>query len=131
MLYKWGCDGSSNHSQYKQSFQTTDISDTSMFTVSLVPLQLQCVNNNEKIVLWSNPRYSSTRFCRPLKFIFMKENNDKTIEMYTEIEDEISRLTNTIIYINDISIISIKHTLIFSMIDGKVMLIYFINVAYF
>lgn len=131
MLYKWGCDGSSNHSQYKQSFQTTDISDTSMFTVSLVPLQLQCMNNNEKIVLWSNPRYSSTRFCRPLKFIFMKENNDKTIEMYTEIEDEIARLTNTIIYINDISIISIKHTLIFSMIDGKVMLIYFINVAYF
>jgi len=61
----------------------------------------------------------------------MKENNDKTIEMYTEIEDEISRLTNTIIYINDISIISIKHTQIFSMIDGKVMLIYFINIAYF
>lgn len=39
-----------------------------------LPLQLQCVNNNEKIVLWSNPRYSSTRFCRPLKFIFMKES---------------------------------------------------------
>ncbi|XP_060870944.1 uncharacterized protein LOC132945264 [Metopolophium dirhodum] len=96
-----------------------DISDTSMLTVSLVPLQLQCVNNNKKIVLWSNPRYSSTRFCRPLKCIFMKENNDKTIEMYTEIEDEISRLTNTIIYINDTSIISINHALIFSMIDGK------------
>ena len=38
----------------------------------------------------------------------MKENNDKTIEIYTEIEDEISRLTKTITYINDISIISIK-----------------------
>jgi len=61
----------------------------------------------------------------------MKENNDKTIEMYTEIEDEIARLTNIIININDISIISIKHTLFFSMIDCKVMLIYFINVAYF
>lgn len=61
----------------------------------------------------------------------MKENNDKTIEMYAEIEDEIAKLTNTIIYINNISIISIKHTLIFSMIDGKVMLIYFINVVFF
>lgn len=85
MLYKWCCDGSSNHSQYKQSFQTTDISDISMLIVLLVALQLQCLSNNEKIILWSNPRYSSTRFCQPIQFIFMKENNDKTIKIYTEI----------------------------------------------
>lgn len=51
--------------------------------------------------------------------------------MYTEIEDQIAKLTYTIIYINNVLIISIKHTLIFSIIDGKVMLIYFIYVVYF
>jgi hypothetical protein len=45
MLYKWGCDGYSNHSQYKQSFHTDiSISDTSSFTVSLVRCEQQRKN---------------------------------------------------------------------------------------
>lgn len=122
MIYKWGCDGSSSNSQYKQSFKDTNVSDISVFTVSLVPLRLQCIKSNQSFIFWSNPRYSSTRFCRPIKFLYMKEMNDKTREIYAEMEYEIKNLSKTL-FSNDTLRFEIKHTLIFSMIDGKVIII--------
>lgn len=70
VLYsKWGFDGSSGHSSYKQAFHGSDASDSSVFLTTIVPLRLMF----EEKVIWQNPRSSSTRFCRPLKIEFTKE----------------------------------------------------------
>jgi hypothetical protein len=121
MLCKWGCDGSSGHAQYKQKFDSsysTTITDSDLFLFSLVPLQLRLVDE-QNIVVWQNPRPSSTRFCRPIKFCFKKETIDSTLEEVKDVESEISRLIPTTI-INEGKELRIKHKLIFSMIDGKV-----------
>lgn len=39
-LCKWGCDGSSGHSEYHQTFNGENITDGSVFLFSLVPLRL-------------------------------------------------------------------------------------------
>lgn len=42
MVFKWGCDGASGQSQYKQLFSNTeeDVDDSYIFVISLVPLQM-------------------------------------------------------------------------------------------
>lgn len=62
---------------------------------------------------------SSTRFCRPIKFLFKKENAENTREEVTKIESQIEKLNATDIIHNN-SNLKVKHKLIFSMVDGKV-----------
>lgn len=67
MGLQWGA--SSGMSEYKQKFTNPDDSDANIFVTSLVPIQLIQGNPNSKenkIILWQNPRPSSTRFCRPI-----------------------------------------------------------------
>jgi hypothetical protein len=53
MLYKWGCDGSSGQSQYKQNFNDEFlITDETMFMFSIVPLELR--SNSEIIDIENN-----------------------------------------------------------------------------
>lgn len=72
LSYKYGCDGSSGHSRYKQKFDDSykDTTDEYLFAICLVPLQLK---DDTKLV-WHNPLPSSVRFCRPIKLIFEKES---------------------------------------------------------
>lgn len=46
IIIKWGCDGSSGHSNYKQKFDdsTTSSSDSELFVISMVPLQLYSIS---------------------------------------------------------------------------------------
>ncbi|KAK4884861.1 hypothetical protein RN001_001132 [Aquatica leii] len=67
LIYKWGCDGSSGHSLYKQPFEDPDNTDEYMFVISLVPIRLQ---DNPQNIVWENPRPASPRFCRVIKFIY-------------------------------------------------------------
>jgi len=60
LVSKWGCDGSSGHSEYKQSFENEGATDANMFLISLVPLRMTGTNS----LFWENPRPSSTRLCR-------------------------------------------------------------------
>lgn len=92
-----------------------------MFIVSLVPLQLSCSNNSgKKVIVWKNIKYSSTRFCRPVQFQFAKETPEKTRATVQEINNEIEHLQNSTVLIAEEKEIAIKHSLILSMIDGKV-----------
>lgn len=74
LICKWGCDGSSSQSIYKQKFSDDDgsKSDANIFFTSLVPLELTSEDEatNIKINVWKNPRPSSPRFCRPIKIEF-------------------------------------------------------------
>lgn len=122
MLCKWGCDGSSGHAQYKQKFDQSSsitVTDTDLFLFSLVPLQIRCAVNNNNIVLWQNPKPSSTRFCRPIKYCNKKETIASTMEEVNAIDLEIrSLIPTTVLY--EGQELQINHKLIFSMVDGKV-----------
>lgn len=112
LVCKWGCDGSSSHSTFKQKHSSGDFfSDSSVFMVSLVPLRLMCGD----IIVWENPRPSSTSYCRPVMFEFAKET-EEFIHLQTEaINEEISKLTPT-----KIGDLKVFHELHMTMIDGKV-----------
>nr|XP_047123607.1 uncharacterized protein LOC124806596 [Hydra vulgaris] len=86
LILKWGFDGSSGHSEYKQRFADGRYSDANVFLTSLVPLQLLCTNSvlDQDVILCKNRTPTSTRFCRPIRLQFLFENvhttiNEKTI----------------------------------------------------
>lgn len=120
LIHKWGCDGSSGHSNYKQKFTEengTSLNDSSLFAVCIVPLQLQTSSNNN--ILWNNPRPSSTRYCRPIKLIFEKETNEVSKREIGYIENQIKKIVPTKINISNKTIL-VNHCFKLTMIDGKV-----------
>lgn len=114
---KWGCDGSSGQSLYKQKFTEDGQSDESVFFTSLVPLQLTDVN--ETVIVWKNPRPSSPRFCRPIRLQFMQENVESTVEVVNDTNEQIELLVPFTTQMHGMSI-SVKFNMAFTMIDGKV-----------
>ncbi|XP_072375997.1 uncharacterized protein [Diabrotica undecimpunctata] len=116
LIYKWGCDGSSGHSLYKQPFEDPESTDEYMFIISLVPIKL--VNNLQETI-WQNPRPSSPRFCRVLKFIYKKESEALIKDECRAIESQIQELVPTLIEVRGVTI-SVTHQMILTMIDGKV-----------
>ncbi|GBL75702.1 hypothetical protein AVEN_155009-1 [Araneus ventricosus] len=118
-IVKWGCDGV-EQSRYKQKFSSKNCSDASLFSISIVPIQIYSVNDQKiKKIVWQNSSPCSTRYCRPVKFLFAEEtlNVIKTAEV-KRIKEQVSLLP-TKISINDMEV-SVKPTLIFCMIDGKI-----------
>jgi hypothetical protein len=86
---------------------------------SFVSLQINCTANDQKIIIWQNPRPSSTTFCKPIKFIFKKETVESTRDEVDKIETQIKNLNTTDIILNN-KVLNVKHNLIFLMVDGKV-----------
>lgn len=117
IIYKWGCDGS-QQARYKQKFSEDAESDASIFLSSFVPLQIICGKENNK-VLWQNPTPSSPRFCRPIRFRYVKETTDVTKEEISYVQNEIKNLTPTKVNI-DGKEFAYNHILKMTMIDGKV-----------
>lgn len=115
LFSKWGFDGSSGHSSYKQAFYSSNASDSSVFITSIVPLKL--VSGNE--VVWKNPRPSSTRFCRPLKIEYTKETTSVSNLEKIRVEDEKKNLEETLVLVGENSL-KVHHDLFLVMIDGKV-----------
>jgi len=61
---------------------------------SMVPLRLEATGTTaEKMVLWENPKPSSVRFCRPIKFFYAKETTDIARHEVRKTEEEIRNLT--------------------------------------
>lgn len=53
---------------------------------SIVPLELRFYSvENYYELIWMNPSPSSTKFCRPIKYIFKKETKDNTKEKIKDI----------------------------------------------
>lgn len=117
MICKWGCDGS-QQSKFKQSFNNDTDSDANIFMSSFVPLRIVCGKDGSKIV-WQNPTPSSPRFCRPIRFRFVKETTDITKEEIRYVQDSIKQLNNTIVTLNEQEF-SFGHQLKLTMVDGKV-----------
>ncbi|CAH2102438.1 unnamed protein product [Euphydryas editha] len=117
IICKWGCDGS-QQSKYKQSYDNETDSDANIFMSSFVPLRIVCGKEGSKIV-WQNPTPSSSRFCRPIRFRFVKETTDITKEEIKYVQESIKQLKKTVVMLNEEEF-SFGHQLKMSMIDGKV-----------
>lgn len=117
-LHKWGCDGSSGHAEYKQSFIEENVSDSYMFLTSLVPLRLY-EKENKSVVYWTNATPSSTRCCRPVQFQFQKETTESTKNEIARMESEIANLDETVISLKG-KTYKVYHEFVFTMIDGKI-----------
>lgn len=121
IIFKWGCDGSSGHSNYKQVFsvqgelESAGVTDSSLFAVCIVPLQM---TTNKNDILWSNPKPSSTRFCRPIKLIFQKETVELTRREIANVERQIDTISPTNIFVSGEEI-TVSSCFKLTMIDGK------------
>lgn len=117
VTYKWGMDGASGQSLYKQIFNNNSdncAGDASVFMISLLPLQI----SSEENIIWTNPLPSSTKLCRPIKFKFMKETPENSINEYKIMEEKIQKLTDSVIVCDNRSI-RVTHKLYSTMVDGK------------
>ena len=79
LISKYGCDGSSGLTQYKQSFTDCDnLNCNSIFMSCLVPISLRA--NTDEIATvdeyWKNENPSSTKYCRTIKFAYQKGTLD-------------------------------------------------------
>ncbi|GBM77806.1 hypothetical protein AVEN_142165-1 [Araneus ventricosus] len=77
--------------------------------------------NDKKIkkIVWQTPSPSSTRYCRPIKFMFAKETLNVIKTEFKRIKEQVISLLPTKICINDMGV-SVKPTMIFCVIDGKI-----------
>lgn len=111
LISKWGFDGASNQSRYKQKMEGEQ-DDSSIFMTSLVPLKLTDGDDT----LWTNPKPCSTLYCRPVQFTFVKESEAVVIDLKRQMDDEINALSSTECS-NDSRV---THQLMMTMIDAKV-----------
>ncbi|XP_036148284.1 uncharacterized protein LOC118647442 [Monomorium pharaonis] len=118
LIVKWGFDGSSGQSQYKQNASSgLKSSDHNLFATWLVPLQLRYTfPNGNMAILWSNPR--SVRYSRPLRFQFLKET---ATVIRTEEEYVTSQITKLLpLKLEQPFEIMVNFKMVLTMADGKV-----------
>lgn len=118
LITKWGCDGS-HQIPYQQKFLDSSNDDSNIFQSSLVPLRLQSHIGDRLKILWQNPTPSSTRFCRPIRIRFLKEDVDITQQEIKYVEDQANHLMKTEIERSN-GIIIVRHVLLPTMVDAKV-----------
>lgn len=120
LRHKIGFDGSTGQSLYKQisvDRENRNLSEEgSIFLTCLVPLQLTGYKDTTKLYIWSNPRPSSTMYCRPVRFRFIKETTEISIAEEAYINHIQQHLVPT--RINET--LEVIHILDITMIDGKV-----------
>lgn len=121
LIVKYGFDGSSGQSEYKQKFSDQQMSDTSILLTSLVPLLLTAENKEtkEKLVIWKNPKPSSSRYCRPIRLQFSRETLTTTLDEQNYMNQQITSLVPFTVEHNGQEIV-VNYKLVFTMIDGKV-----------
>lgn len=121
LVSKWGCDGASGQSEYKQSsVELGQFSDKHLFMMSMVPIKLMHSDvSTSSSILWKNPRPSSTKYCRPIMFEYAKETSEKTKEEVAIVEAQIQKLLPTSVTVFG-KTINVVHRLLLTMVDGKV-----------
>ena len=120
LISKWGCDGS-RQALFMQPFEKSDGSDGSVFQTTFVPLLLVSDSGAEAKTIWQNPCPSSPRFCRPIRFRFVKETAEVIAEETNIIRKQIENLAVTKVSLTD-GIFMVKHTMELTMVDVKVCL---------
>ncbi|KAJ2941414.1 hypothetical protein O0L34_g3622 [Tuta absoluta] len=114
MVWKWGLDGSSSQSNYKQRWtqDASEYNESCVVMTSIVPLRL--IDGNT-LIIWENPAPCSTYYGRPIKFTFSSETADFIKAEESNMNQEIAELIPT-----TCDNVEIGHELHMTMIDGKV-----------
>lgn len=115
LFTKWGFDGSSGHSSYKQAFHGSEASDSAVFITCIVPVRLV----SDSKIIWQNPSPASTAYCRPLKIQFIKESKEISVAEKIRVDEEIKKLQNTTTTSQNRQV-EVNHKLILTMVDAKV-----------
>ncbi|XP_018404085.1 PREDICTED: uncharacterized protein LOC108780770 [Cyphomyrmex costatus] len=120
LICKWGCDRRSGQNVYEQRFTKDGKLDENILFTSLVPLQLVCkvFELNTEVVVWKNPRPSSSRFSRPIRLQFLHKNVESTINK-DDIEQQVKSLVPFTTQIHGMEI-CIKYSMMFTKIDNQV-----------
>ena len=119
--YKWGFDGATGQSIYKQAIEEEDEpAQESLFCTTLVPLQLT-VNGRP---VWANPAPCSTRVCRPIHIQYARETPALCRDERNRVQEEVSRLQPTAAVSATGAEVSVPtandtYSLQLTMIDGK------------
>ncbi|GBO99794.1 hypothetical protein EVAR_69254_1 [Eumeta japonica] len=127
LMFKWGCDGTSGFSEYKQqSGSSSGIDYSSLFMASMVPLRMRLnkptssLNNavtHEDI--WINLTPGSKLLCRPILFEYVKENKATINEYIDNLKAQINAVSP--IHIEACKkVIKVTFQGQLTMIDGKV-----------
>lgn len=121
LFCKWGFDGSSGQSEYKQRFNNESNSDSSIFFTSIVPIRLSLrqISKPDDVIIWQNLRPSSARFCRPIKLQFCKETKELTNREKANMDSQINTLVPFSTKLGDINI-EVSYDIFLTMIDVKV-----------
>lgn len=125
LICKWGCDGLSALSEYKQINTSESSSEyKSVFMASLVPLRIRKYADSDSPStsfddIWKNSTPGSKAFCRPISFEYIKESKTTTQDLINRIEAEIKNLEPITIEIENYSF-NMSYDLKLTMIDGKV-----------
>lgn len=117
LICKWGCDGS-KQDLYKQKQDNVEDLDSNIFQSCFVPLRLVCGEKKERII-WENPTPSSSRFCRPIRFRFIKESAAVIEQEIKYVKNNINNLVATEVDLDGDKYL-VKHILIMTMVDGKI-----------
>lgn len=110
LISKYGFDGASSQSRYKQKMDSIQ-DDSSIFMTSLSPLKMTC----EDITVWENPKPCSAAYCRPVQFTFVKESETVVKEENERVKAEISALQPS-----DCDSNMVSHKLMLTMVDAKI-----------
>lgn len=121
LIVKYGCDGTSGFTQYKQAFTEARSGEgNSVFVICMVPLFLRfSEHRNEEITFWENKYPSSTKLCRPIRFIFEKETSELIKCEMSNIQKQARKLAPVRIVVEGREIF-VNFTLHSTMLDGKV-----------
>lgn len=110
LISKYGFDGASSQSRYKQKMDSTQ-DDSSIFMTSLSPLKMTC----EDITVWENPKPCSAAYYRPVQFTFVKESETVVKRENERVKAEISPLQPS-----DCDSNMVSHKLMLTMVDAKI-----------
>ncbi|CAH0558999.1 unnamed protein product [Brassicogethes aeneus] len=90
LMVKWGCDGASGQGEYKQKFlSSSTATDSSVFMISMVPILLK---NEVNTKVWENPQPSSTKYCRPINFEYIKESSEVITREVEKVNAQIGKI---------------------------------------
>ena len=113
---KWGFDGASGQSIYKQKSATgPTANEDNVLCTSFVPLRLE-INGS---CAWNNETPSSTRLCRPLHIQYAKETPELSRKERDNFTAQIENLKPCTVRVDDINV-HVRFEMQLTMVDGKV-----------
>ena len=118
LISKWGMYGSGQDT-FKQRFEDSTAPDSHVLQSYFVPIILVSRTDGKEITLWRNPAPSSPRFCRPIRFRLVKENEETINEEHNHVQNQIDSLEKTEVPLCN-GIMRVEHELKLTMVDGKV-----------